>query len=176
MSIAAELARANDAEIEYYDIRGSSARELRNEMNAKGPVGTRGERVDGHTHWNTSWKYRYAPSDGGCAFTQIEVVAEGTITLPRWTDEANASGALAQKWRAFSIALRRHEEGHYAHSLKAAEEIEVLGRTFSVPGSCATIQQAFKEQSKAIIDKYRAADAAYDAETRHGKTQGVRFP
>lgn len=163
-------------EIQYYDISGSSDRELRDQMNAKGPVGTRGHRVDGHTHWKVSWKYRYAPSAGQCAFTQIETVLTGTITLPRWSGEASASGVLAKKWRSFATALRRHEDGHYAHGVQARAEIEELGRSFRVPGSCATIEEAFRLQSKAIIEKYRAADAAYDAQTRHGKSQGVRFP
>jgi predicted secreted Zn-dependent protease len=106
----------------------------------------------------------------------MDVVVKGTMTLPRWTQEASASAALAMKWRSFATALRLHEEGHYAHGLKAGEEIEALGRYFRVAGSCATIEEAFRAQARAIIDKYRAADVAYDAETRHGKTQGVRFP
>jgi predicted secreted Zn-dependent protease len=174
--IAPSLVRADEPEIQYYDVVGSSDRELRNQMNAKGPMGTRGHRVDGHTHWKTSWRYRYAPSADGCAFTRIDVVVKGTMTLPRWTGEAHASDSLAKNWRSFATALRRHEEGHYAHGLKAREEIEELGRSFRVPGSCATIEEVFREQAKSIIDKYRAADAAYDAETRHGRTQGVRFP
>lgn len=173
---AASLVRADEAEIQYYDIVGRSAQELRDQMNAKGPTGRRGDRVDGHTHWKTSWKFRYAPSGEGCTFTSIEVVTAGIITLPRWTGEADASGALAKQWGDFSAALLRHEKGHFAHGLKAAGEIEALGRSFRVPGSCATIESEFAQQAKAIIDKYRAADAAFDADTRHGKTQGVRFP
>ncbi len=122
-----------------------------------------------------TWNFRYAPAGDGCRFTQFRVNVTGKITLPRWAGE-NGSSALAAKWRAFVAALRVHENGHYAHGISAADEIRAVGQSFRIPGRCSNISSLFDERATKILDKYRAADVAYDLATRHGRTQGVVFP
>jgi predicted secreted Zn-dependent protease len=169
------LAHSDDAEIRYYDVFGTTGKEIRREINLKGPIGKRGKPVDGRTQWHVGWKYRYSPSAGGCQFTRIEVTLTGVITLPRWANE-RPTGTLTDQWRRYLAALRRHEDGHYANGRRAAEEIEALGRSFRIADRCSAIAQAFKEQAHSIMEKYNAADRAYDLETRHGRTEGVKFP
>jgi predicted secreted Zn-dependent protease len=176
LCLGVSVAWGQDAVTRYYDIVGGDERELRRELNAKGPIDRRGERVDGRTKWTVSWKFRYSPPDGGCAFTRIDVTLRGFIDLPRWAGEAAGAPSLVKKWRLFIDALRRHEEAHFAHGVSAAAEVEELGENFRVDTQCSMIGQAFNDEAKRIIDKYRAADAAFDARTRNGRTEGVRFP
>jgi predicted secreted Zn-dependent protease len=84
--------------------------------------------------------------------------------------------SVAQKWQRYSAALRTHEDGHYAHGVEAAAEIQSLGQSLRAQNDCSAMAKDFDDQAASIIEKYRAADAAYDAETRRGRTQGTRFP
>jgi predicted secreted Zn-dependent protease len=176
MTVAMASARASGVEIVYYDITGNSAKEMRRQLNANGPLSERGARVDGHTKWTVSWTFRYAPKAASCEFTAFRSTVEGTITLPRWVANGSISNALITRWQSYISALRIHENGHYAHGVKAAEEIDSLGQSFRVSGDCSTIAKKFSDQAATIIEKYRAADETYDRRTQLGRTQGVRFP
>jgi predicted secreted Zn-dependent protease len=174
--VGLSAAYADDAEIVYYDVVGNSARELRDQMNTKGPLGEGGKRVDGHTDWHVAWSYQYAPAADGCKFTELGITVTATITLPRWAAGDNASNALVKKWQSYIAALRLHEDGHYSHGVRAAEEIKSLGQTLRTSDACSTFAKRFDEQAASILEKYKVADAAYDADTKHGQTQGAIFP
>jgi len=174
--LASLFARADDARVVYYDIVGNSDRALRREMNAKGPIGDTGDRGDGHTRWDVTWNIRWAPTTGGCAITEVEVYVKGTITMPRWADENLGASALVTRWHRYLEALRIHEDGHYAHGIAAVEEIRSLGRSFRVFENCSKLGEAFNEQARSILDRYILLDKKYDTDTRHGETQGARFP
>jgi predicted secreted Zn-dependent protease len=176
LAIWIQMAHADDAEIVYYDVVGNSAAELRDQMNSKGPIGEGGKRHDGHTDWKVTWSYRYAPAVDGCRFTEFETTVSAIMTLPRWAAGDNASTALLKKWQSYIASLRVHEDGHYSHGVEAADEIKSLGLSFNPPDGCSIFAKAFNDKAAAIIDKYKAADAAYDADTKHGRTQGVIFP
>jgi predicted secreted Zn-dependent protease len=176
LMVGPSTAYANEAEIVYYDIVGDSAQELRQQIDAKGPVGGSGKRVDGHTDWHVAWRYRYAPAEGICKVTELRITLTGRITLPRWAARDDTSRALVKKWQSYSAALRLHEDGHYSHGEKAAEEIKFLGQSFRTSDGCSKMERLFDAQAASILEKYRAADVVYDADTKHGRTQGVTFP
>jgi predicted secreted Zn-dependent protease len=172
----ASMACADDAEIVYYDVAGGSARELRRQMDANGPLGEGGKRVDGYTEWKVVWSYRYSPAADGCKFTEFGITVTATITLPRWTAGDGSPSALIKKWQSYIAALRLHEDGHYSHGVRAGEEIKSLGQSLRTSNGCSTLVSLFNDQAASILEKYREADAAYDADTRHGRTQGAVFP
>ena len=176
LGCALTAAYAHDATIAYYDITGHSADALRRAMNTKGPLDVSGKRFDAYTRWYVRWRYRYRSTASGCEFAKVTVSVEGTITLPRWTDESDAPQTLEQHWNRYVAALRRHEQGHYVHGLDAAREIEALGRSFHAAGDCSTFLADFDRQARAITRRYAAMDETYDRDTDHGKTQGAVFP
>jgi predicted secreted Zn-dependent protease len=176
LAVAVPIARAANAEIVYYEVFGNSPDEIRRELNANGPFSDRGIKADGLTHWNVSWKFRYAPKGNNCEFTEFSSKLEGTITLPHWAASATASPVLITDWRRYIAALRLHEDGHYAHGSSAAAEIDLLGQSFRVSGNCSSITRTFNEQANGIIAKYQSADQDYDRETKLGQTQGAVFP
>ena len=169
-------AHAGDARLVYYDVAGSSASKLREAMNMAGPLDESGKRFDGRTTWWVAWNFRYASDGGQCKFTSMSTSLDATIVLPRWVHGDRASRSLERKWDSYQAALRRHEDGHYAHGLAAEREIEALGRSFRVAGACSTIARAFNDEAGSIIAKYQALDAKYDLDTDHGENQGATFP
>ena len=173
--LAISSAHAEDPPIVYYDVVGSSATALRQQMTAKGPL-DHGKRFDAHTDWYVKWNYRYRPTASGCEFTSVDVSLSGTILLPKWNHTNDASNALVQKWDKYLAALRLHENGHYAHGAGAAKAIEAFARSFHGSGDCAAMVSEFNDHARSIVDKYKAQDAVYDRATDHGRTQGAQFP
>ncbi|WP_371224842.1 DUF922 domain-containing protein [Roseovarius sp. 2305UL8-3] len=88
---------------------------------------------------------------------QCEVTVKIRYTLPEHTNPGAMSPELRAKWERMKTAMRRHEERHGQHSINAGREIE----------------QAGCRGGNAILRKWRQQDKAYDARTRHGRTEGV---
>jgi predicted secreted Zn-dependent protease len=176
IGVASSAAHASEPELVYYDVAGNSAAELRRALDANGPIDESGHRVDAYTRWRVSWTYEAVPDANGCALHNVESSLAVTITLPRWSPAPGAPADLVRAWQRYVKALRVHENGHYAHGVSASEDVTALAKAFRMQSDCKTTAQAFKRQALAIVDKYKAADATYDRDTKHGQTQGVTFP
>ncbi len=159
-----------------YDIAGSSAPELRAAMDRLGPKDpVDGTPYAGFTRWTIEWSYDYTRA-AACTLMRVRVVATIQITLPRWRGAAIADPGVAAEWTRFIAALQRHENGHAKIVKIGASRIaRVLG---SLPSfrSCARLERAADSTGERILEKTRRAELAYDEWTRHGDTQGARFP
>ena len=102
-----------------------------------------------YTTWNVNWT-------GNC-----RVSLKISYTYPRWTNQGSAPPALRAAWNQMMTNLRTHEEGHGQHGKNAAKEIE---------------QSHCRSDPKTITQKWAAQDKTYDAQTNHGRTQGVVLP
>ncbi len=162
--------------IRHYDIHGNTQRALVQQLRAKGPTTSSGQRFDALTRWNVTWNFRYEPRGGSCVITRIDTRTEATITLPRWRSQSGAPPTLVRNWNRYISALREHEYTHYAHASDAAHEIQRMGRSFSQRGDCRGIEQAFNRQANAAIDRARDRDRRYDRRTGHGRSEGAHFP
>jgi predicted secreted Zn-dependent protease len=175
LAFAMSTAHAESPKIAYYDVAGSNAETLGQQIKTKGPLDGH-HRFAAHTDWHVEWTYRYRPTSSGCELTSVSVSLSGTILLPRWIHGSDAPDALVEKWDRYLAALRLHENGHYAHGMSAAKEIEAMAKSFHGSGDCPAVVSEFNDRAHSIIDKYKALDAAYDRETDHGRTQGAQFP
>jgi predicted secreted Zn-dependent protease len=159
-----------------YDVAGTSADELRAAMERLGPKDrVSGTPYAGFTRWRIEWSYNYARA-AACAVTGVRVVARIQITLPRWRRTRRADPSLAAEWKRFVAALRRHEDGHAAIARSAARRIARRLRLLGTFRSCARLERAADAAGARILEEARAAETAYDERTRHGDTQGARFP
>lgn len=91
----------------YYDIKGTSASELRRQMRRRGPQGYWALAI-----WNVRWS-------GRCKLS-VSI----SYTYPRWSNEGTASSALRKKWGSMLKNLIKHEKGHGQFGINAAKEIE----------------------------------------------------
>lgn len=94
--------------------------------------------------------------------------------MPRWVPPADTEPGVYGQWQASMAALQRHEIGHKDISARAAREI--LQRLNAVSTFCNGLGDEVKRMTDGIIARETAAQSAYDAETRHGRTQGTAFP
>lgn len=159
-----------------YRVEGSTAEELREQLDQLGVVDEYGERFDGNTHWEIVWSYPYHQNAGVCSAGQVEVLGEITIFLPEWEPLEGASDTLISRWDEFVRALQAHEEGHGEISVKAANQIyEALSNLPAYP-TCEELEQAADELGENILENHRKMEEEYDTESNHGRDQGAHFP
>lgn len=152
-----------DADMEYYDVGGSTAQEIRNNLNHSHRNGG----FDGHTGWNVSWSWPgYGRADCDLATTDLDTRIR--VRLPRWQPPANADPALVLHWNNYAGNLALHEQGHVQLARQGFAKMQQILQT----STCAEADAKLN----LVLGEMRQADLRYDAETRHGTTQGARFP
>jgi predicted secreted Zn-dependent protease len=160
----------------YYDIAGSTAAELRAQMEARGPGGVGAKHYDATSEWKINWGYSSTPGPDGCVIGKVSVRAKVTLTMPRWTPAANAPPALRERWTVFTAALLVHEEGHRQVAISHGQEVFRALEALPPAPTCDALKAAVESTAAEILDRLRREDDLYDARTRHGLNQGTRFP
>lgn len=161
----------------YYPIAGTTATELRSQMNRLGPSDeTEGRRYDARTDWVVQWNYRYRQQSRTCTLQQAQTQVAVTFTLPQWQPPRWTARSLVQDWRRYQASLQLHEDGHKNHGIGAAQDIQQALRQLPPAASCAALETQIQTTARAIIRTYNQKDLEYDRVTRHGSTQGAIFP
>jgi len=160
----------------YYYIQGTTAKDLRAEMNKLGVMEKDGKRYDGYTNWYVSWKYFYDTGRSDCRISSVQTTVRIKFTLPKWTDRSSAPEELRQKWDDYIAALIRHEENHRDIAVEAAAQIEQAIAEIASRATCDELGRASNALARRILDDSRKRQKEYDAQTRHGRLEGVRFP
>ncbi len=164
----AEFADLPGVSFVFYDVEGGDEAAVRASMNAKRPSDINdGRPVDALTRWRVRWTLRSGAQ--GCALAG-PLQFSAVITLPRLASGSRSDAKLVARWDEYMAALRRHEAGHVRHAYEHLEDVRVA---LSRPGEdCARVTEA----AKGVIAVLAAYDGQYDRETRHGFSQGARFP
>jgi len=157
------------AQIVYYDITGSNARELRESMNRLRPKDSSdgNKAVDALTDWYISWNWPGYGTDD-CNLSAAVVTYKIKVIMPRWQVSIDASLELVAKWETYIQNLTLHEQKH----------VDIIVDNYLSVRSAiqsATCSAAEQEGQKAL-DSLRELGSSYDRETKHGETQGVIFP
>ncbi len=150
------------ATVQRYDIGGSTESEIRTQLEAYGPNG-----YDAYTKWYVRWDW---PGRGTaeCRLQEAAVSYEITVTFPRWIPTADASPELVAKWNGYLYALALHENEHVNNIVSHFPEVVAAIKG----GTCLSAETA----ALAVLQQMRQFDNQYDSNTRHGRTQGARFP
>ena len=160
---------------ERYEIRGSTAKELNEQMKRLGP--RKGDRVyDAYTKWKVAWTYAFVTREGKCAISSIDVYVDFTITLPQWNhSEVDADPGLVERWEQFLAAVEAHESEHRRLGLEAAIQVEQRVSGLEARTTCDGLDDAIHTAARGVIDGYRETERRFDEDTRHGKTAGARL-
>jgi predicted secreted Zn-dependent protease len=164
-------------QIEYYDVSGDDATQLRAALDREGPMGSEGRRYDGRTVWNLTWTYRYGTDESGrCALRSYQITDDVHMILPQWRAPSSAPDELRRRWAIYVRALHSHEDGHVRNGSDAADAIVNLLTNFGSRPSCGDIDRELQARGKRIVQQFIDKDIDYDRDTRHGATQGAVFP
>jgi predicted secreted Zn-dependent protease len=164
-----------ETQVRWYDVEGDSEAELRASLDARGPEND-GARHDAYTAWYVNWRFPFQQSDEGCSTGPVTTTVRVTITLPRWRGYQDEHVPLMKRWRRYLDALKEHESGHRDTGFRAASEITEQLEALPPRPTCAESEAAANAAAVKVLERFRAVDADYDAETRHGATQGAVFP
>ena len=175
---SAALARATPhaliaAREQYYDIDGSSAGALRNQINRLGPKDESGESKDA-TVWSVESAYAAAQRGDSCVLRDVKVTLDVTVTLPRWKPPATATAQLVRTWQTYLKAVRVHEAGHRTIAERNAREVMAALTTLRGTNCNKLLGDASNTVERIVADG-RARNRAYDVQTQHGQTQGVEL-
>lgn len=160
----------------YYDVSGLTADDIRASMNRRRPEGTRTRFGDGRTEWRLTWSHEYSLGANQCRLLSSKVTLAVTTTLPRWARPALASPELVTHWERYLRALTLHEAGHAENGRDALRALTGRLREMSTFEDCDSLEAAIVKAGKETVAFYSGADAAYDARTSHGLSQGASFP
>jgi predicted secreted Zn-dependent protease len=161
--------------IEYFDLQGSTARELRADLSRLGPVGETGVRGDGYTEYQIAWRFSMALNDGVCSAQEVAVDLAVTMQLPRWHPPASTSSELRDTWRRFSVDLRKHEDGHHKIARSAAKAVKRRLKADIKAPSCEALKTRMNTVATDVLREYREKQHEYDLETDYGRAKGTRL-
>ncbi len=160
----------------YYEIIGSTANELRTQMDRLGPSDELRVQHDAYTEWYVDWSYPNSTANDRCRTGPVKVTVTITQTFPKWDIPPDASQALVDKWKTYVSALQTHEAGHKRIGVEAGYQIlRTLNEIPAYP-SCSELEQVADAAGERILDEFRQKEATYDQTTAHGASQGARFP
>ncbi len=153
--------------ITWYDVPGTDTRAIHDYMRAHGATDPHDQSVgEGWTQWHLKWRYPVTPA--GCDTAAVQVRFSADVTLPRFVDFDRMDAAHQAGWDRYLNALIVHESGHIRHAYQHVDDVAAAMRG----RNCGDVNAA----AQAAVDTLGQYDAAYDQETHHGQTQGVRYP
>lgn len=160
---------------DYYDIRGATAQELRDQMKKLGVRHTDGKMYVANTRCPIKWDFHYSKTRNGCRIDSVTVTVYVTYLYPRWVNLLDGSNELRVKWSRFITALETHEEGHRDRAVDAATRIESAIANLAPRMNCQDLAVAANALGKRIAEELKREQVQYDVETKHGITQGTSF-
>jgi predicted secreted Zn-dependent protease len=177
---ASALAKGSEPDIvisySYYEITGTTANDLRAQMDRLGPVSRFNSRHDGYTDWYVNWSYPYSTTNSSCTAGPIGVKVTITFIFPKWEAPSETPKGLVEDWTNYLNALQTHEHGHKAVAIEAGREILRSLKALPAYRSCEELEQAADITGQQILIGFRQKENDYDRDTAHGITQGVQFP
>lgn len=162
------LAAIPNVRIEYYNVSGRTADEIRKGINQKGLVDERdGRSVDSLSRTFLKWRWKESGTDG-CVVIDPKVEFSAIVRLPKLTQAAQIGPMLLARWQRYIEGLERHEAGHLqnAYSLTGSIRQALAG------SRCASADVA----ASAAFATLETLDIHYDLTTDHGRKQGATFP
>jgi predicted secreted Zn-dependent protease len=167
-----------DVDRRIYRLAGATAAQLRSVLGLLGPLRD-GHRFGGYTDWSVRWRVARVAAGAGVRAGSPIVDVRATVTTPAWRPPANAAPELAAAFARYEAAVRAHEDRHVAIAACAGEELlaelDALGE-FGEFGDAAALDREVELRARAVLERARAVETAYDRETEHGRLEGVVFP
>jgi predicted secreted Zn-dependent protease len=156
----------------YYTVYGRSPLEVRRQMAQCTPV--QGG-YDAVTHWWYRYSYNYNQKPNGlCGISDVTLVLHITFLFPFFKDSGD-NATLTAQWNRYFTNLQTHEFGHRDITVQNAQSALAAIQAFP-DAPCENIVQTVNAYADAQLDVIQQKNTGYDAQTRHGETQGAVFP
>lgn len=129
----------------------------------------------GATSPKVQWQFTQKRFGDTCAIVDVRVTLTIETHLPEWVRSGPVSPTLMEQWREFLKATEQHENGHRNIALHTAVAIaqSLAGEHGLVCGELGELANASARAQWELGNRHQLT---YDAATRHGETQGSRWP
>lgn len=155
----------------HYTAHVARGQSLMEALNAASPIRQDGRTYHGYTKWLVRWNFRWNENrDRSCSIASVTTSVTSTITLPR-IDGGTAS--QKKEFQRFSAALKEHELGHHNIAKAGAEQVKQAILALPEMTSCKRLERAANDTGNRVVREHNEKDKRYDADTRHGRTQGA---
>lgn len=163
---AGEAPLVTGADILWFDLDGGDRLDLISSCASTCPHDGNDNAVASLTTWAVDWTWLGHRTEP-CVVVSPDVHVDVTVALPRWSPPAGTDPALIAEWGTYTTALARHEQGHVDLVYDVARD--------SADGLAGVPCIDAHAASAGLLTDLRQVQAAYDVETRHGRTQGADF-
>ncbi len=159
----------------FYPVRGATLAEIAASLwqSAPGPDDEVDEPFVARTTWQVGSSFQAVARGGGSVCEGFSTRVRITVRLPRWEAPAGVEPAVHRAWTRYLDALQVHEAGHVSNALAAVAEIHRAVREIGWRRDSQALRAAVTNEVQAVVERFRANDAAYDARTGHGLGQGA---
>jgi len=163
----------------FYTVTGRTEQALLRDLVQHGPRSDGAGRTAGTARWEVVYEQPrrgdHPVRDAPCRMRHADVYLDVEVTLPRWTDSERAPAALRRKWSSFRDALAFHEREHQESIISAGRRVARALEDLTA-ASCSALEEKADTQARSIIEEARRYNRRFDERTRHGRTQGARWP
>jgi predicted secreted Zn-dependent protease len=161
-----------DDHVEYYDIHGKTLRDIRIDAHANGPV-SRDTTWFAVTHYQIHWTYSYYRQPTLCRLTNVKMMVDIIVTLPRWVDSSDVDPAAVYWWANSSENVRTHEAHHVQLAVDGASEIRSL-LVRSTSSDCTLLARSTNEEAAVILRRVAQQQQEFDHASHHGTVLPAR--
>ncbi len=161
---------------EYYEIKGTSEKELRDQMCRNGCTFPDGKKYDSVTSWHVKLDYGHDQATQACSADSVRVNVAINFRYPKWIRTDGAPQQLVDKWDEYMKNLVMHENEHRDMAVLAAAELSKAVAALPPASSCSELDREVRTLSRERMDKLNADEKMLDETTSHGKTEGAIFP
>lgn len=176
VNLDATAAPTVNIETEYYSVEGDTAAEIRRSLNRNSPIRYNGKNFDGLTNWYVKWRFWWEKSENSCQIDRVTTTVDIKYTMPRLENADSIDPSLQNKWNSYITALQNHEDEHKNIAVETAEEIEKAIANIEAADNCEELEDKANSLGHSIIEEYKEVQKQYDRDTRHGATEGAKFP
>ncbi|MCW2962030.1 MAG: hypothetical protein JWM90_2417 [Thermoleophilia bacterium] len=169
-SVAHAVVRPSAATTTYYSVYGATVPGIRASLDAKGPGGH-----DARANGYVAWRYSFVRSSRGCSIGSVSVTVRQRYTMPKWSMPTDAAADVRAAWDAYLVRLWVHEKGHGFLTRQAAAKVNFVLMRVGTRSTCSALDAAASSVAKSQMRLDGLRQAAYDARTSHGATQGATF-
>ncbi|TVQ56771.1 MAG: DUF922 domain-containing protein [Spirulina sp. DLM2.Bin59] len=161
----------------FYQIRGSSAAELLDEIQFRSP---RFDHYSGQTAIATAslkprWRLEVVQMQQQfCKVATVETHADVEYTYPQWVDYDQAHPRLQQRWNQFFNAVVRHEHEHRNILMRALAKVEPAVLALPAQGDCDAVVATANGVIHGIIDESNEEQRRFDETDDHPDYYALR--
>ncbi len=177
-TIAYDIGFDSDVVVDTYAVYGTTFNALGASLDARAledPHEQR-SRYYARTDWHLGGNWYWKPALRGCSVDHGQVTMQITVTLPLMAEQKAAPANVQNRWARFIENTILHETGHVKIALQGARDYQRDLGNFPVAADCTRLKSQLQDLFDNAFGSIDKANVRYDADTRHGATQGAVFP